>query len=131
MKIKPWVRTLILMIDVIAVAFAFWYLLARSPGEPLGAYVRIYVVHSDGTEMAFSFQTKAITFGGALREGKVHVAEVDTEESGGKILSVDGETAPDGMAWHIELDGTDYGTDSERVPTLNRGKYRLVLQKTS
>lgn len=128
MKMKLWVRNLIILIDVAAILFACWYLLMKPSDGDAGGYLRIYVTHSDGTETAFSFQTRESTFGEALRKAKKSVVEIGVSDNSTVISSADGEMPPNGMRWEIELNGTEYGTDPDTVPVVNRGKYCLVLK---
>lgn len=130
MKMKLWVRNLIILIDVAAILFACWYLLMKPSDEGAGGYLRIYVMHSDGTETAFSFQTRESTFGEALRKAKKSAVEVSTSDNGTVIRAADGETAPSGMCWNIELDGAAYGADPDLVPVINRGKYHITLKNS-
>ena len=128
MTMKRRTLAIILAFDAIMLTFALWYMFLRPTDENVqNYYVRIYVQHSDGSEKGFSFSTGENTLDNALLNTEESIAELELSDGKSTILSADGETAPSGMCWQVEVDGELAGSDLSQISVRNRGEYYLVL----
>ena len=130
MTMKKPTLVIILLFDVVVVSFAIWYMFLRpTDTEGQNYYIRVYVEHSDGSEKGFSFSTNESTLDSALSKAKEPIVELDPSGEETTILSADGEAAPDGMCWRVEIDGELVAADLTQISVSNREDYHLVLSE--
>lgn len=89
--------------------------------------IDVVVVHGDGTEAAFQYQTDAEYLGEVLVENEL----VEGTESayGLFITTVDGETADDSLQqwWCITRSGEMLSTGADQTPIADGEQYELTL----
>lgn len=122
---KVWVG-LVSLVLVMALMLGL-YLAVRPETEAGAKAFTVLVVHKDGGEKTFSYETQAEYLGTVLLEEGL----IQGEEGpyGLMILAVDGETADwdaDQSYWALYI-GEDYATTGvDTTPVTNGGEYRLV-----
>lgn len=98
------------------------------PGTTEGAKaIDVVVVHGDGSEATFQYQTDAEYLGDVLTENGL----VEGTEStyGLFITTVDGETADEGLQqwWCITQEGEMLSTGADQTPIADGEQYELTL----
>lgn len=89
--------------------------------------IDVVVVHGDGTEAAFQYQTDAEYLGEVLVENEL--AEGTESAYGLFITTVDGETADDSLQqwWCITRSGEMLSTGADQTPIADGEQYELTL----
>ena len=89
--------------------------------------IDVVVVHGDGTEAAFQYQTDAEYLGEVLVENEL--AEGTESAYGLFITTVDGETADDSLQqwWCITREGEMLSTGADQTPIADGEQYELTL----
>ena len=89
--------------------------------------IDVVVVHGDGTEAAFQYQTDAEYLGEVLVENEL--AEGTESAYGLFITTVDGETADDSLQqwWCITRSGEMLSTGADQAPIADGEQYELTL----
>ena len=89
--------------------------------------IDVVVVHGDGTEAAFQYQTDAEYLGEVLVENEL--AEGTESAYGLFITTVDGETADDSLQqwWCITRSGEMLSTGADQTPIADGPQYELTL----
>lgn len=113
------------------VAAACWlpllYLQTRPETAAGNKTIDVVVVHGDGSEAAFQYQTDAEYLGDVLTENGL----VEGTEStyGLFITTVDGETADDSLQqwWCITREGEMLSTGADQTPIADGEQYELTL----
>lgn len=113
---------------VVACLLAAVLYIQTRPGTTEGAKaIDIVVVHGDGSEATFQYQTDAEYLGDVLtKNGLVE----GTESSYGLfITTVDGETADDSLQqwWCITREGEMLSTGADQTPIADGEQYELTL----
>ena len=126
MKNKKLVITIAVIVVLVAALLAV-YFAARPAATAGGKTITVTVVHADGTEKDFTYQTDAEYLGEVLvAEGLV---EGEDSEYGLYITKVDGEDAiyeEDGSYWAL-YEGDAYANQSaDQTPLTDGGTYSLV-----
>ncbi len=112
---------------VAAALFLGVYLLTRPETAAGDKHITVQVVHGDGSEKSFAYDTDAEYLGEVLlAEGLI---AGDESEYGLYITSVDGEEAiyeTDGSYWAL-YEGEDYAQQgADQTPIQDGGEYSLV-----
>ena len=106
---------------------ALLYLQTRSETAAGDKTIDVVVVHGDGSEAAFQYQTDAEYLGDVLTENGL----VEGTEStyGLFITTVDGETADDSLQqwWCITREGEMLSTGADQTPIADGEQYELTL----
>ena len=91
--------------------------------------IAIVVVHGDGTEKTFSYQTNAAYLGEVLEEQAL--ASGTDSIYGTFITTVDGETADSNQQewWCITKNGEMLSTSADQTPIANQEQYELTLKE--
>ena len=117
---------------VVACLLAAVLYIQTQPGTTEGAKaIDVVVVHGDGTEATFQYQTDAEYLGDVLTENGLVEG---TESSYGLfITTVDGETADDSLQqwWCITREGEMLSTGADQTPIADGERYELTLTKGS
>ena len=89
--------------------------------------IDVVVVHGDGTEATFQYQTDAEYLGEVLVENEL--AEGTESAYGLFITTVDGETADDSLQqwWCITRSGEMLSTGADQTPIADGEQYELTL----
>lgn len=89
--------------------------------------IDVVVVHGDGTEAAFQYQTDAEYLGEVLVENEL--VEGTDSAYGLFITTVDGETADDSLQqwWCITRSGEMLSTGADQTPIADGEQYELTL----
>ncbi|QUO37594.1 DUF4430 domain-containing protein [Dysosmobacter sp. Marseille-Q4140] len=89
--------------------------------------IDVVVVHGDGTETTFQYQTDAEYLGEVLVENEL--AEGTESAYGLFITTVDGETADDSLQqwWCITRSGEMLSTGADQTPIADGEQYELTL----
>ncbi|WP_417043964.1 DUF4430 domain-containing protein [Dysosmobacter sp.] len=113
---------------VVACLLAAVLYIQTQPGTTEGAKaIDVVVVHGDGTEATFQYQTDAEYLGDVLTENGLVEG---TESSYGLfITTVDGETADDSLQqwWCITREGEMLSTGADQTPIADGEQYELTL----
>ena len=113
---------------VVACLLAAVLYIQTQPGTTEGAKaIDVVVVHGDGTEATFQYQTDAEYLGDVLTENGLVEG---TESSYGLfITTVDGETADDSLQqwWCITREGETLSTGADQTPIADGEQYELTL----
>ena len=113
---------------VVACLLAAVLYIQTQPGTTEGAKaIDVVVVHGDGTEVTFQYQTDAEYLGDVLTENGLVEG---TESSYGLfITTVDGETADDSLQqwWCITREGEMLSTGADQTPIADGEQYELTL----
>lgn len=106
---------------------ALLYLQTRPETAAGNKTIDVVVVHGDGSEAAFQYQTDAEYLGDVLTENGL----VEGTEStyGLFITTVDGETADDSLQqwWCITREGEMLSTGADQTPIADGEQYELTL----
>ena len=106
---------------------ALLYLQTRPETAAGDKTIDVVVVHGDGSEAAFQYQTDAEYLGDVLTENGL----VEGTEStyGLFITTVDGETADDSLQqwWCITREGEMLSTGADQTPIADGEQYELTL----
>ena len=106
---------------------ALLYLQTRPETAAGDKTIDVVVVHGDGSEAAFQYQTDAEYLGDVLTENGL----VEGTEStyGLFITTVDGETADDSLQqwWCITREGEMLSTGADQTPIAHGEQYELTL----
>ena len=106
---------------------ALLYLQTRPETAAGDKTIDVVVVHGDGSEAAFQYQTDAEYLGDVLTENGL----VEGTEStyGLFITTVDGETADDSLqqCWCITREGEMLSTGADQTPIADGEQYELTL----
>lgn len=91
--------------------------------------IDVVVVHGDGTEATFQYQTDAEYLGEVLVENEL--AEGTESAYGLFITTVDGETADDSLQqwWCITRSGEMLSTGADQTPIADGEQYELTLME--
>ena len=91
--------------------------------------VTVVVVHADGTENEFIYQTDAEYLREVLEENAL--IEGEESEYGIFIQTVDGETADDALQqwWCITKGGEQVNTSADQAPIQDGDQYELTLKE--
>ena len=113
---------------VVACLLAAVLYIQTQPGTTEGAKaIDVVVVHGDGSEATFQYQTDAEYLGDVLTENGLVEG---TESSYGLfITTVDGETADDSLQqwWCITREGEMLSTGADQTPIADGEQYELTL----
>lgn len=113
---------------VVACLLAAVLYIQTRPGTTEGAKaIDVVVVHGDGSEATFQYQTDAEYLGDVLTENGLVEG---TESSYGLfITTVDGETADDSLQqwWCITREGETLSTGADQTPIADGEQYELTL----
>ena len=113
---------------VVACLLAAVLYIQTRPGTTEGAKaIDVVVVHGDGSEDTFQYQTDAEYLGDVLTENGLVEG---TESSYGLfITTVDGETADDSLQqwWCITREGEMLSTGADQTPIADGEQYELTL----
>lgn len=113
---------------VVACLLAAVLYIQTRPGTTEGAKaIDVVVVHGDGSEATFQYQTDAEYLGDVLTENGLVEG---TESSYGLfITTVDGETADDSLQqwWCITQEGEMLSTGADQTPIADGEQYELTL----
>lgn len=113
---------------VVACLLAAVLYIQTQPGTTEGAKaIDVVVVHGDGSEATFQYQTDAEYLGDVLTENGLVEG---TESSYGLfITTVDGETADDSLQqwWCITREGETLSTGADQTPIADGEQYELTL----
>lgn len=113
---------------VVACLLAAVLYIQTRPGTTEGAKaIDVVVVHGDGSEATFQYQTDAEYLGDVLTENGLVEG---TESSYGLfITTVDGETADDSLQqwWCITREGEMLSTGADQTPIADGEQYELTL----
>lgn len=128
MKNKKLIIAVVALVAVIAVLIGV-YVATRPDTVEGGKSITVIVVHKDGTEKTFTYNTDAEYLAEVLlAEGLVTGSE---SEYGLTIESVDGETASwetDGAYWSLYI-GDEYATTgASGIALEDGGVYKLVYE---
>lgn len=123
----PRLRTAAVLVCVLALAlFALWRFTRPELAEGVKT-VTVEVVHSDGTQAEFTYQTDLAYLGELLtQEGLISGSD---SAYGLFVDTVDGETADyavDGGWWRLTCNGEDAETGADSVPLEDGGVYGWV-----
>lgn len=106
---------------------ALLYLQTRPETAAGNKTIDVVVVHGDGSEAAFQYQTDAEYLGDVLTENGL----VEGTEStyGLFITTVDGETADDSLQqwWCVTREGEMLSTGADQTPIADGEQYELTL----
>lgn len=113
---------------VVACLLAAVLYIQTRPGTTEGAKaIDVVVVHGDGSEATFQYQTDAEYLGDVLTENGLVEG---TESSYGLfITTVDGETADESLQqwWCITREGETLSTGADQTPIADGEQYELTL----
>ena len=89
--------------------------------------IDVVVVHGDGTQASFQYQTDAQYLGDVLTENGL--VEGSESSYGLFITTVDGETADDSLQqwWCITREGEMLSTGADQTPIADGEQYELTL----
>lgn len=89
--------------------------------------IDVVVVHGDGTQASFQYQTDAQYLGDVLTENGL--VEGSESSYGLFITTVDGETADDSLQqwWCITREGEMLSTGTDQTPIADGEQYELTL----
>ena len=106
---------------------AVLYIQTRPETAEGATTIDVVVVHGDGTEAAFQYQTDAEYLGEVLVENEL--AEGTESAYGLFITTVDGETADDSLQqwWCITRSGEMLSTGADQTPIADGEQYELTL----
>lgn len=118
--------SLAVLVIVIAALLGVYRFTAASPAEG-SKTITVEVVHRDGTDNTFTYQTDREFLGEVLTDEAL--VEGETDAYGLFITTVDGETADDGNQewWCITKSGGQLNTSADQTPLADGDKYELTL----
>lgn len=126
---KKWIIAFSAMILVIAVLVGV-YFATKPQAQAGGKEITVVVVHADGNEKRFSYQTEEEYLGPVLLVEKL--VEGEMAQYGLEISKVDGEEAnweKDQSYWAVYI-GEEYAsTGADGVVLTDGGVYKLVYTK--
>lgn len=125
MKKKTWIGCGVLVL--VCLLAAALYLQTRPETAAGGKTIDVVVVHGDGSEADFQYQTDAEYLGEVLTENGL--AEGTESAYGLFITTVDGETADDSLQqwWCITREGEMLSTGADQTPIADGEQYELTL----
>lgn len=132
MEISMKKRTQIILLIVLIILCAAAFLLYRqfapqsSDGEKK---ISVTVVHGDGTEKTFTYQTDAEYLGEVLTEEKLVTG--DDGDYGLFIKEADGETVDESLQqwWCITKRGESVNTAADQTPISDNDQFELTLKE--
>lgn len=115
---------------MVVVCVVFFIYQAFKPGTVEGAKeIKIVVVHADGEEKEFTYNTDAEYLGEVLEENKL--VEGNKSQYGLFITTVDGEKADDAKQqwWCITKAGEQVNTAVDDTPVQDGEQFELTLKE--
>lgn len=126
---KKWIIALVAVILVIAALVGVYYA-TKPQAQAGGKEITVVVVHADGSEKRFTYQTEEEYLGPVLLAQKL--VEGEMGQYGLEIFKVDGEEASwekDKSYWAL-YEGEEYAsTGADGVVLTDGGVYKLVYTK--
>lgn len=125
-KTLGFLGALLLLLCILFGMLSLHYLQQTTDGHKS---IAIVVVHGDGTEKTFSYQTNAAYLGEVLEEQAL--ASGTDSIYGTFITTVDGETADSNQQewWCITKNGEMLSTSADQTPIANQEQYELTLKE--
>lgn len=119
----------LLALAVICIGAVFLYLRFKPQTVQGEKEVTVTVVHGDGTEKEFSYQTDRAYLGEVLTDNKL--VKGDKGPYGLFIETADGERAEVGRQqwWCITKAGERVDTSADQTPILDGDRYELTLKE--
>ena len=89
--------------------------------------ITVTVIHGDGSQKEFEYETTAEIFGDVLRDEKL--AEGQESDLGLFVTTVDGETADDGQQqwWKVSVNGEMAEKGVDETPVNDGDEFELAL----
>lgn len=132
MEKKTSTKKIVLAVVILAVVAALMFVLYRNfmpKGETGAKEITVTVVHGDGTEKEFTYQTDAAYLGEVITDEGLVDGEVG--DYGLFITTVDDETADDSKQqwWCITKGGEQVNTSADQTPIEDRDAYELTMME--
>ena len=130
MEKKASTKKIVLAVAILAAAAVLMFVLYRNfmpKGEAGAKEITVTVVHGDGTEKEFTYQTDAAYLGEVITgEGLV---DGEIGDYGMFITTVDEETADDSKQqwWCITKGGEQVNTSADTTPIADGDQFELTL----
>ena len=128
MKKKNMVILAAVLVVICAAAFLLYRQFGPKPVEGEKS-ISVTVIHGDGTEKKFDYQTDAEYLGEVLQENDLVKGEQG--DYGMFITEVDGETADDASQqwWCITKGGGTVNTSADQTPIEDNDAFELTLKE--
>ncbi|MEE1196767.1 MAG: hypothetical protein UHS54_07810 [Lachnospiraceae bacterium] len=132
MEKKASTKKIVLAVAILAAAAVLMFVLYRNfmpKGEAGAKEITVTVVHGDGTEKEFTYQTDAAYLGEVITgEGLV---DGEIGDYGMFITTVDEETADDSKQqwWCITKGGEQVNTSADQTPIADGEAYELTMME--
>lgn len=132
MEKKTSTKKIVLAVVILAVVAVLMFVLYRNfmpKGEAGAKEITVTVVHGDGTEKEFTYQTDAAYLGEVITDEGLADGEVG--DYGLFITTVDDETADDSKQqwWCITKGGEQVNTSADQTPIEDGDAYELTMME--